>query len=489
MPRSLFSTGDIPADKVFSPADRASEASVLSCLMLAGMEGDGDAIFKAIDILGEPTAFFDEIHREVYRAILRLVDRGGGIDAALVVTELDLSGHEPESDPHSVVTQILASQAVYLNLRYHAQNVRKAADRRRDIEDAHCILRAVVNRDNQGAEAALDRIKSRDHSSAHEAATNRGPVPIGELRGGDRRSFRWDGFIADDGITMIVGPPKVGKSTLIGHLLAAFGSGGKIAGRAVHPSRVLVISEESESHLSRRRDELQIGNHVDVWSRPFAGKPSPADWIAFLRHVSSLVRSNGYRVVVFDTLASVAPFKDENSSAEVMASLAPIIGISNAGAATLIIHHSRKTAGGEGTAVRGSSAILGFVDTNIEIRRFDASRRQDRRRVLTAFSRDRDTPPEVVIELNESGLLYDTIGTSSNASQEERLEIIARVLNDSRGPLTVDDVRNGWPSDSGIPKPGRKSVSRDMSAGYAHGRWTRIGGGKRNDPYRYHSTP
>lgn len=64
-----------------------------------------------------------------------------------------------------------------------------------------------------------------------------------------------------------------GKSTLLAHIVAQMAHGGDVAGR-VRAGSALVVSEESALLWCRRRDDLQIGDHVHLLCRPFLGKPA-----------------------------------------------------------------------------------------------------------------------------------------------------------------------------------------------------------------------
>ena len=54
--------------------------------------------------------------------------------------------------------------------------------------------------------------------------------------------------------------------------------------------------------------------------------------------------------------------------------------------AILLVHHLGKNDRGEGAASRGSGALPGFVDVIVEMRRFEADDRNDRKRVLAGWS-------------------------------------------------------------------------------------------------------
>ncbi|MCH7791791.1 MAG: AAA family ATPase, partial [Planctomycetes bacterium] len=184
--------------------------------------------------------------------------------------------------------------------------------------------------------------------------------------------------------------------------------------------------------------------------------------------------------VVIDTWQSFSPCHDENDAAGMVAALSPLHHIMDAGAAVLLIHHTRKGDGNEGQASRGSGALTGFVDIIVEFRRFDRERQEDRRRVLKSYSRFDETPAEVVIELQDGG--YRLVGTKGDANREDRVEVIQESLSESLA--TVEELRERWP-EGGVAKPSKRTLQADLNAGADDGLWDRSGKGVKGSPFKY----
>lgn len=323
---------------------------------------------------------------------------------------------------------------------------------------------------------------SKDSLAArNETGPTLNPIPLSQLGEGEAVTWAWFGYLGVGFVTLLTGLWKAGKSTLVAHLLRMFDGGGELGG-AVTPTRVLVVSEESAGLWRRRRDDLGIGDHVHLLTRPFKVRPKLAQWEGFILSIAELVRSNGYGVVVFDTLPSLWPVFDENNASEVIAALTPIHEITGAGAAVLLTHHPRKGDAGEGQASRGSGALPGFVDVILELRRYTPDDREDRRRTLTAYSRFDETPSEVVLELGDDG--YRVVGSKADARQTDRLVAIAELLPTDPPGVSVDELHKSWP-EGGTVKPGKRTLQLDLQTGAKAGRWVETGTGKRNDPHRY----
>jgi len=305
------------------------------------------------------------------------------------------------------------------------------------------------------------------------------PIPASKLGDGEQIEWPWHGYLATGFITLLVGLWKGGKTTLVGHLLKCFSSGGDLAG-AVVPAKVLVITEEGSGLWARRRDEVGFGDHVHFHIRPFKTRPTFREWETYVDSVATVVKDGGFNVVIFDTWQAVNPCPDENDAAGTMRAVTPLHGISEEGVAILLVHHPKKGDAGEGQASRGSGALTGFVDIILELRRFNAQEADDRRRKLKSHSRFEETPAEIVIELQHDG--YRLVGTTGDANRDDRQKVISDILTDDW--RTSDDLLGQWPDDT-ASKPGKRTVEADLRHGFDSGNWDRQGDGKKGDPYRY----
>lgn len=305
------------------------------------------------------------------------------------------------------------------------------------------------------------------------------PLPITELIDADPIEYVWYPYLATGMITLFVALWKIGKTTLISHLAKAMSGGGGVGGE-VKQGRLLIVSEESPAMWKGRRDELGIGNHVDLVCRPFMHRPNSLKWYKAILEIAVLVKSRSYQAVIIDTLGDLSPCDDENDASKVIESVKPLRQITEAGAALMLIHHPNKSDGGEAKASRGSGALPGFVDIIMEMRRFDALRHEDTRRVLKTYSRL--DSGEQVLDLTPQG--YICKGSKFDATRRARLETIDTILSSEAGK-TVDQIREDWPEDQ---KPPYKSgLNRDLKHGVESEdwTWTRSGEGKKGDPFLY----
>jgi len=314
-----------------------------------------------------------------------------------------------------------------------------------------------------------------------------GPIVPASLlkRIDDCNTWLWRRYLARGAITMLSALWKAGKTTLLSHALDAFGDEERFLGEEIRASRVLYVTEEHESLWAERRDLVGLGDHAHFLVRPFTGKPDLAQWLAFLRYVQHAVKERGYDLVVFDTISNLWCVRDENDAAKVQEALMPLRIVSDL-AAVLLVHHVRKGDGTEATASRGSGALPAFVDILLELRRFDASDRQDRRRVLSAWSRYREVNDELVIELAEDGKGYQARGNKGDEAVRQIIETLAEVLPGSAPGATYAQVVADWPGDT-TPRKERlfDALDKLVSIGKAY----REGEGRRGSPWTWWMPP
>jgi len=171
--------------------------------------------------------------------------------------------------------------------------------------------------------------------------------------------------------------------------------------------------------------------------------------------------------------------RDENSAAEVNAALMPLRAISATGAAVILVHHDRKSGGTNGEGARGSSAIGGFPDALVQLRRY-RDQPGDTRRRLSYVGRFDCAPAEVIIDLTEDG--YQTLGPSSAVESDNLMDRIASVLPEDGPGLTFPEIQERV-------SIGKNRLRDLLSEGQDYGFWIRTGTGLRADRFRFRRRP
>jgi hypothetical protein len=284
-------------------------------------------------------------------------------------------------------------------------------------------------------------------------------------------------------VTVLTSQWKAGKSTLISVLLARMKVGGMLAGRPLAPGRAVVVSEESPAMWRDRGQVLAFGDHVHWMCRPFLGKPREDEWLALLGQIGRLHEQAPVDLLVLDSLANLAPMRNENNAVEMLRTLLPLQGLTGRGVCALIAHHPRKGAIVPGQAARGSGALLAFVDVILEMQPVARRNPRDRRRRLRAWSRHDATPPNWVIEWTADGTDYLGLGPSAEPDFERGWPLLQGVLASAERALTRQEIHRRWPELGLVPA--RMTLWRWLDCVVKEGRVLQDGLGTRADPYRY----
>jgi hypothetical protein len=312
------------------------------------------------------------------------------------------------------------------------------------------------------------------------------PDTIDDLRGRSRSDpgWLWRGYLSPGNITLFTSLWKSGKTTLISVLLSKLGPGGVFAGLPLRSGRAVVVSEEPGEHWLARDDQLHFGPNVRFLCRPFLGRPTPEQWNAFVDRLLEMHRERGVDLVVIDTLASFLPSRSENNAGNMLDFLLPLQKLTVEGISLVILHHPRKGEPAEAQAARGSGALAGNVDIIVEMNWFSRPSDDDRRRILTAYSRHRATPRRLVIELSEDGTDYVSHGDSMVHEMNAGWPVLLGVLEDADRKLTRQQIRDNWPQD--YPKPdGDATLWRWLDRAVKEGRVLCGGTGRKNSPFVY----
>ena len=291
----------------------------------------------------------------------------------------------------------------------------------------------------------------------------------------------WQGIFARGSTTLFSALWKAGKTTLLTHLLKAFETGGYFCGLPITPAKVLYVSEEQPRLWVERRNKLHLAGELWLLIRPFRAKPRMHDWLNFLDQLGERVAAKGYDILLLDTISNLWPVRDENDNALVQEALMPLHSLPPKVSLGLV-HHVRKSDGQEATAARGAGALSAFVDTILELRRYNGADRHDRKRVLTGYGRFDETPKEVVIELEDDGLGYKAHGDRNMLMMSDLKATLLTILPKGSPGHTMRQIAELWPGET---SPKRQRMVQLLKDGVDHHEWYREGTGKKGDPFSY----
>ncbi|MFL5246106.1 MAG: AAA family ATPase [Gemmataceae bacterium] len=299
-------------------------------------------------------------------------------------------------------------------------------------------------------------------------------------------SWLWHGYLAPGKITVLISPPKSGKTTLLSILLARSLQGGQLAGLPVAPARCLVVSEESANDWAARCRRLAIGDNVQFLCRSFRGAhPTDALWLSLIASLEARHRQEPLDLVVIDPLATLLPSYAESCAPKLIDCLLPLQDLANRGPAIWLLHHLAKGKRSDGQAGRGPSTLPGFVDIVMEMSPCRPARSRDRRRRIWAYSRYEETPRHLILELNPEANDYlvrtDATGTPLAKNWQE----IHWILVASSHKLTQERILQELTSLHDNNPPDRTTVVRWLKRAAQQGQICRGGSGYRHDPFLY----
>ena len=289
----------------------------------------------------------------------------------------------------------------------------------------------------------------------------------------------WDAYVGLGLVTLISSLPKVGKTTLLFHLLRALLRNEPFLGRTVTPpTKILLLTEEPTNLLRRRLQHLGLGDDRLLLIYRYTVQR----WHDALVQIKKAIVQEKVDLVVIDTLGAFWEIADENDAAKVITSIRILQDMANEYSVAMILnHHLRKSGGDEGTAHRGSGQLVGAVDIAIEIYRVQGN---EHRRRLKAVSRAVETPSDAVVELKKEGN-YMYVGTEAQANREETRREIQRIMpkaNDE--PLTLKELLIEL-KDRLSPPPKKTLVKELIGELVATEFVDAFGKGVRGDPYHY----
>ena len=184
---------------------------------------------------------------------------------------------------------------------------------------------------------------------------------------------RWlvPGILVEGSIAAIYGAPESGKSFLAVDLSMSVASGVAWHGRPVEQGGVLYVAAEGAPGLGKRVRAWKVDRSATGRRVAFSLMRDPinmatdAEAREFARTVAAEL--GDLRLVVVDTLNQTAAGADENSAQDMGRYIAGMKRLRDAtGATVVVVHHSGKD---ESKGMRGSTALLGAMDTTVEVAR------------------------------------------------------------------------------------------------------------------------
>jgi len=277
---------------------------------------------------------------------------------------------------------------------------------------------------------------------------------LDQLPASSPTDWLWHGYIARGNLTLLTSLWKAGKTTLVTGLLQHLADGQSFLGRACVASRTLMVSEESPQHWVERLRTMPVASGARVMSRPFLTRPTSEQWESLVDHAISLRQAGELDLLVVDPIASFLPGRSESDAGTLMAMLQPLQRLAASGVAVLLLHHPRKKPSDEGSAARGSGALLGFVDIILELHRFGRMQSDNCRRRLIGLSRHEETPANVYYQWDPTNGKFQALQDAYSRQFRDNWELVKALLQHRKFAVTHNELLMDWPPDRAKPSPG-----------------------------------
>lgn len=349
--------------------DISAEQAVLGSLMIA-KDPDVTSAVRGTLTSGD---YFRPHHRTLHQVVIAMRDRGEPTDPLSVYAELQRHGLAREGTLDAPYLHTLDATAIPANAVYHARIVREKAQRRHARETllnaADMAINPSISMDSVRAEVR-PVIEPETGDLADDAALLSG-VHDGEwLTKQDFPELRYavPGLIPE-GLTLLVGPPKAGKSWMVLDLLLAVASGGMALGHIrIGPARrVLYLAlEDGDRRMQDRCRSLLAPGKAIPSDFTYKTRIVPGKILETIR--AQMRRHPDTAMVVIDTLGKVMPQSQVGESAYQrdyrVGSALKRLADDHPGLAVVVLHHDRKAISDDFVdSVSGTHGLAGAADT------------------------------------------------------------------------------------------------------------------------------
>ena len=212
-------------------------------------------------------------------------------------------------------------------------------------------------------------------------------------------------WITRSAISVVYGPPNVGKSFLALDIAHAVAKGRRWASCRVRRAPVVYITLEGGAQFDQRVKAL---DNPEFWVLKvpvnFMDKRHDPTFLAEM--LEALARTHGpIGLIIVDTLARAMAGGDENSSQDMGKLIASVEHLRDkTGAHVMLIHHAGKNAA---QGARGHSSLRAAIDTEIELTKGETDGLSE---AVATKQRDMAAGRRFVYRLNEVELGRDTDG-------------------------------------------------------------------------------
>jgi hypothetical protein len=386
----------------YIPHDISSEKALLGSLLIFP-----NAIDEVMEIITKAD-FYIYRHQVIFDAICHLREMKIPVDIITLIGRLRAEGNLSEIGGEPYLLELENSCPSSTNYRSYSTLVKEAAINRRIVELATTIVQNAVS----GISSTINVHFLEDFLADSQnfiRLNRRILMTASELCSKDVPGLTWlaDQWIVKSALNLIAGAPATGKTFITIDFALGLSLGGLAWGNfQLEKSRVLYhYLDGSLSGMHSRVKKMLAGRNVESPENLFfdfskLDLRSSSDITLLKKQIQQLKIS----VVVFDVFAKFIPGADENSVSDIAPVMNSLREIANSlGTTFILLHHLNKGTGFDyGNRVRGSSEILGSVDTALIVTQTNSGGQNTKRQIIAQKIRDADTPSPLQFSIKSS---------------------------------------------------------------------------------------
>jgi hypothetical protein len=283
-------------------------------------------------------------------------------------------------------------------------------------------------------------------------------------------------YVASGALTEVDAKVKLGKTTLLTHLVSAALTGLPFLAEDTFRTKCVYLTEQ---HLISFRPAMERANllgrrdfTVLSWTDTLG-----VSWPSVVSAAVEECKKRKAGLLIVDTLGQFAGLvgDSENNAGDALKALRPLQQAAAQGIAVVIVRHERKSGGAVGDSARGSSAFAGAVDIIMSVRRPEGNQARNVRLIQT-LSRF-DATDDLLVELTDEG--YRALGAPGEAAKElAEAQVLSAIPKSRKVAATIEDLATATGKK-------RAHLQRLLDALLKNAKISRFGNGRRGDPYRY----
>lgn len=295
-------------------------------------------------------------------------------------------------------------------------------------------------------------------------------VSMGCLLKEEEEKYEWivDQHLLRGGLSIFVGKPKTGKSTLVRDLAYRIATGEPFLGFSVTKGRVLYIAlEEKRSEIKKQFQALGCIGSEEIYLHSYAVPKQN-----LIEQLKESIEAFQADIVIIDPLFRFLKVPDLNDYAQVTNTIDPLMNLARTtNCHILCVHHSNKSSNQKGDSILGSTAIFGSVDAAFYVES------SEKGRTISSQKRYGEDLSEQIIVMDKDTNRLSLAGKAETDIEEIQKKIAAYLSESSTFCAENEIIKS-----IAVRKD---SCTRALRRGVDSGKFIKIGKGTKNRPFMY----